>query len=610
MGKQRRRPLFFSVRHMLMSAFLLLILLPYLVTSVYFTISMRQQLQQETASALSADANLLLRSLDTMLSETQRVAYLHLLDQDLARILQTQHRQYDMDYYADERVMLDAIKHATNLNSNILAVTFFAQHGSTYQVAHIPTQRSEQPISLGPSERFYVGAAQDSGQSNQHMSTLPVMYALYGSLGGDSIGSVRIDYNLIGLLQNAFTQCASGGSFAIVQDGRLIVDTGGLWEGMMPEQLARAQPIRDDVLRMAHSGGEVALLTRTHERTRLQVTAYATLNVSHQPAMRSIGLYLVILALLLLVDLGFSYVISRQIGNSIKELSGAMDNAQHGQNELLVVPVHTLVESEINGLRTSYNAMVNRLAASAQREWVVRMQQKTIALRVLESQINPHFLYNALNLIASLAQLSRQETIRSVAVSLAAILRYAIKGGSLVTLEEELAQTGHYIHIIKLRFPDRIVIREEVDHALLGCQVPKLLLQPLLENACKYATDTQALMVVLAITIRAEADDLLLTVADNGPGIPAEKLAALHARMERVGEDETGMDQQTRSIGLLNVHARVRTRYGSPYGVHIDSTDIGCAVTIRLPRLAYDGTQPDCFDTAEPENASGGSMDM
>jgi hypothetical protein len=119
----------------------MLILLPYLVTTTFYTLSMRQQLENEAATALSADNAILLRSIDTLLSETERVAYLHLIDQDIARILQTAHTTYDLAFREDERIMLNAIKHATSLNSNILAVTFYAMDKSTYQMSHIPTMQ-------------------------------------------------------------------------------------------------------------------------------------------------------------------------------------------------------------------------------------------------------------------------------------------------------------------------------------------------------------------------------------------------------------------------------------------------------------------------------------
>lgn len=584
----RLRPAFFSVRHMLMLAFFILILVPYAMTCIYFTLSMGSQLQYETAATLGADANTFLHSLDTLLSETQRVAYLHLVDQDIARILKTPHTQYDIAYYTDERTMQNAIKHATSLNTSMLAVTFYSALGTTYQVNHISSVRlaHEQQwfaLAAGAPEGFYVTPVQNDGAS---LSILPVVYALYDSLNDACIGFVRIDYDLNKHLNSALRQCSRSVSVAVFQDDALLIDTGGLIEDVqsLHADVRRARPIRDGVMQHPLGGRSCALRVDEHAATRMRIVVYQPLDLQSHPAMQSIGVYLFVLAALLLIDLLFSWMIARQIGSSINELSYAMDNAQHGQNELLPVTQSALVKTELDQLRSSYNSMIHRLTTSAQREYAARVEQKNIAMRVLESQINPHFLYNSLNLIASLAQLARQDTIRSVAISLAAMLRYSIKGGSIVTLEEELLQTQHYVNIIKLRFPDRIVIRQQVEHDLLPCYVPKLLLQPLLENACKYGTESAALMVVIDVGVRAQGEDLLLTVADNGPGIPQDKLSELNERLARYRAGDPEANEQARSIGLINVHARVRARYGAPYGVTIESSDQGCTIAILLPR--------------------------
>ena len=516
---------------MLMLSFFLLILLPYLLTTTFYTLSMRQQLENEASTALAADNAILLRSIGTLLSETERVAYLDLIDQDISRILQTAHTTYDLAFREDERTMTNAIKHATSLNGNILAVTFYAMDKITYQMSHIPTMKLDAHMEWletmqAESLRVYVSKVQPYSSNTQTVTVLPVIYSLSNSLGTQNIGFARVDYNLKSLWDSALQQCSSNAEYALFQEDALLWDSGTLFSGGAP-LLKEDGVLKNGVLRVRGGGDIYALCETANDVSRLKIIAYDRLELLRTPVMRSIYLYLLILGALLMADLFFSWFISRQIGNSIKELAFAMDNAQHGQNRLLPASGSALVKTELDQLRNSYNLMIDRLLHSAKSEYEAKVQQKNIAMRVLESQINPHFLYNALNLIASLAQLTRQESIRSVAISLASMLRYSIKGGSIVTLEEELLETTHYIHIMKMRFPDRILVKTQVDPPLLSCRIPKLLLQPLLENACKYATDTAALMVMLEISACSEADDLLICVADNGPGIPPAKLAEI-----------------------------------------------------------------------------------
>jgi len=565
--------------------------LPYLITTTYYTISMQHQLFQELSIGLVTDSNLMLKSIQGLFSETQRVAYLPLLNQNITRILQTNHEHYDLAYYTDELTMLNAIKHATNLNTNMLAVTFYSRYGNMYQVNHLPTSQVTQQAqwlknSQDASERLYVAPIQVGSLQGQSRSILPVIYALYNSLGSEFLGFVQIDYDLGTLLESAINQSSGNTRFAILQDDTMLLDTGGLYGVLSPQlQNKDSSAWQQGVWEQDASGAKMALYHQSETLSRLSILAYRPVSFTSQPVMRNIRIYLVVLAVLLMIGLWFSFRISRNMGNAIKELSYAMDNAQHGQTELLPDSHNILVQSELDLLKNSYNSMIHRLQSSAKREYEAQVQQKNIAMRVLESQLNPHFLYNSLNLIASLAQLSHQDTIRSVSISLATMLRYSIKGGSIVPLEEELTQTGHYINIMKLRFPDRIIINTQIDSTLLDCKVPKLLLQPLLENACKYATDTTALMAILGISAQAEGNDLCLTVSDNGPGIPPEKLCEIQEKMAQYGVGEASFDSQAGSIGLINVHARVRAHFGLSYGVEISSTPQGCGVTVRLPQI-------------------------
>lgn len=587
---RRQRTYFFSIRYMLMASFFLLILLPYLLTTTFYTLSMRRQLEKETTSALSSDNSFLLRGIDTMLSDAQRVAYLHLIDQDITRILQTSYPTYDLAFREDERTMINAIKHATSLNSNILAVTFYAMDGSIYQMSHASTMKLDagtdwMKIMRQNGLREYVSDMQPYSESAQGLMVIPLIYMLSNSLDTQNIGYVRVDYNLKSMWDGMLQQLGGSADYALFQGEHLLWDSGSLFTQNDP--LIHVQTPSADGETLLRVGKQNYALSRADNNvTRLSTYAYTQLDPMSTPVMRSIIVYLLILGAMLLADLLFSWIISKQIGNSIRELAFAMDNAQHGQNRTLPVKESPMLKSELDQLRSSYNAMIDRLLSSARNEYEARVQQKNIAMRVLESQINPHFLYNALNLIASLAQLKHQDDIRGVAISLASMLRYSIKGGSIVSLEEELYETRHYIRIMQMRFPDRIVVKTHVEASLLSYRIPKLLLQPLLENACKYATDTPALMVIIEISVQSEDDDLLISVTDNGPGIMKEKLTEILGKLDSYHVNQAGNDDRSQSLGLINVHARVRAHYGEPYGLSIKSTDHGCCILIKVPKVS------------------------
>lgn len=235
----------------------------------------------------------------------------------------------------------------------------------------------------------------------------------------------------------------------------------------------------------------------------------------------------------------------------------------------------------------SYNALVERLTQSAQQQYDLRLEQQRAMMRALENQVNPHFLYNSLNLIASLTQLGEMDTIYMVTLNLADVMRYCIKGNSLVTLEEELCQTEKYIFIMGKRFPDRLQISMHAEPALNICIVPKLLLQPLIENSVIYGLDSGAGCLHVNVDVHRENGDLVMIVEDNGPGIAPPKLEDILQRIEAFNASKINRDEQNGSIGLFNVHARVYARYGAGYGVTICSHAGGCKVTVRLPARTH-----------------------
>ncbi len=572
---------FLSIRHLLLSTFILLILLPYFLTGIYYTASMASQLRYEKEQDMEHNADHVLVCLTNMMQETERISYLPVVDHDLSRILRTRHETYDNAYYTDEIRMESAIKDATSVNANILSVIFYSSYGNVYQVNHLssaPVPEGEDWLeqSLSAPDRCYVGPVQTNGVS---MRVLPVVYALYDSLDNNCIGYARIDYNLDQLLRSCLDSISPNASLAVYQNGTLLYDSGSLAgrEAASSGQSTRQWQARQ--IRLGDTQCTACLLE--HEKTGLQALLYISSDVLSSPAMQRLFLYLLFLALFLLGDLIISAVVIGRIGRSIQDLAQAMDSAKHGERKRLEIAGSVVIQTELDTLRQSYNAMISRLTESAEREAAAILEQKNTQIRVLESQINPHFLYNTLNLIASLAELEHQTAIQTVAVDMARVFRYAIRGSSMVTLEEELRETEAYTEIVRLRFPERLTIEVHADPDTISCMVPKLLLQPLLENSVKYGMESSVNLLHVIIRISRMAGDVLIRVQDDGPGIRRDRLSGLRSRLR---DYVPGMSQgDGTSIGLLNVHARVRARFGSPYGVMIEDVPSGCAVSILLP---------------------------
>ncbi|MFC2734076.1 MAG: sensor histidine kinase [Oribacterium sp.] len=213
--------------------------------------------------------------------------------------------------------------------------------------------------------------------------------------------------------------------------------------------------------------------------------------------------------------------------------------------------------------------------------------------QALQNQINPHFLYNTLDGIRSEALIAGLDKVAEMTEALAAFFRYTISNTEdLVTLEEELENCNTYFKIQKYRFGDRLLMRilmDEEDKAfLLKCMIPKLSLQPILENSIIHGTELKLEQGCTEIRIERTDRGLLLTVSDNGVGMDQEHLRKLRKRLGDAREElSAGITGTSKGgIALSNVNKRIHILFGEEYGLHIFSVeDIGTDVEITLPLI-------------------------
>ncbi|MBM7622855.1 PocR ligand-binding domain-containing protein [Sporohalobacter salinus] len=202
-------------------------------------------------------------------------------------------------------------------------------------------------------------------------------------------------------------------------------------------------------------------------------------------------------------------------------------------------------------------------------------------LKALQSQMNPHFLFNSLNIIARLALLEGAEETQEMVHSLSDLLRYSLRKEEIVTLSEELNYIKDYIKIQKARFGEQIKFVIDVNEELLSYKIPFMSLQPLVENAIIHGLEPKDTSGKIEILSEETEDKLIIKVMDDGVGIEQDKIREIiEAREREVTETHTS------SMGINNVHQRLKHYYGSKYGVKIYSDKgEGTEVRISFPKL-------------------------
>lgn len=287
--------------------------------------------------------------------------------------------------------------------------------------------------------------------------------------------------------------------------------------------------------------------------------------------VRSINLVAVVMGVLsLLLSVLGAWWLSRRISGPVGELDEAMRRVEGGDYDVCIASDR---HDEMGHLAATFDRMTaeyrQNLARSVQRE----RELNETRLRMLQSQLNPHFLYNTLDCMKWLGVTNGVPQIATLAADLAALLRAGISGSERITLEDELELIERYLAIQEIRFGDRFVCEIDVDERYRYCIVPKLILQPLVENAIIHGVaDSEEGYIKLWAA--SEGNDLLLYVSDNGSGIPPEVLTRINSHETIPGGH----------LGLNNVDRIVRLRYGAQYGLSAQLVPGGgSCLCLRLP---------------------------
>ena len=204
-------------------------------------------------------------------------------------------------------------------------------------------------------------------------------------------------------------------------------------------------------------------------------------------------------------------------------------------------------------------------------------------LDALQSQINPHFLYNTLNSVVWMVECEQYREALSMVKALAKLFRISLsKGNSIITIEDELTHAQNYMSIQQMLYRNKFCVKIDVEPAIRGCITIKLIVQPILENAIYHGMEFMDGEGEITVHGYEKDGDIYIEVSDNGMGIPEETIESLLTDKSRARGKGSG-------IGLWNVNQRIALYFKGDYGLSIKSElDEGTTVTIHLPKILYE----------------------
>lgn len=292
--------------------------------------------------------------------------------------------------------------------------------------------------------------------------------------------------------------------------------------------------------------------------------------------MQMIRFSIIAFALILILITFLSYYIPLSITHPIRKLSEVTDQVAKGD---LTVRSDVRSGAEVSVLNDSLNTMIDKINELLEQVKTEQGRLRKAEFELLQSQINPHFLYNTLDTIVWLAEAGEQKKVVDMVGSLSDFFRTSLnQGKDMVSVKEELQHSRSYLEIQQVRYQDILQYEIQVPETLFCYLIPKITIQPLVENALYHGIKNKRGIGKIMITGKREKDYFVLIVEDNGAGMSRERLEAVREGMNQKFQTEKDI------YALYNVNERIRLNFGQKYGLSIDSVlGEGTTVQVMLP---------------------------
>jgi two-component system sensor histidine kinase YesM len=274
-----------------------------------------------------------------------------------------------------------------------------------------------------------------------------------------------------------------------------------------------------------------------------------------------------------IISVLLAYIFSASLLAPIEKLQTAMKRAQQGDLSVSITDHH---DDEIGEVTRHFNYMLSEIKNLMENVKNKEKQKRLAELKALQAQINPHFLSNTLNTVRFLAKAQKAENIESITTSLIQLFHMTMgKGEDLITIGAEMEYITNYINLQEYRYLNKFIIHYDIEPEILDCKIPRLLLQPIVENALIHGIgpmDGQGRVVIKGFFYDQA---IKLIVTDNGVGIPDQILATL------LHEGHQNSSMQLNGIGISNVDERIKLYFGMEYGLSIESV-LGLYTTVEM----------------------------
>lgn len=576
----------------------LIVVLPFTIIIFFYTLETLKKADKDYQDILKK-ANIQVETgVSAIISNAERLSYLHIVNDSFSELLRHKHDVYDWDFLKDNKVVVNIVRDAVLLNPDIYNVVIINSAGNVYDsnFNYYYWKNMYQDLPMwgemaknSPEKRFI-----DIRYSSENVpEALMLVKPMEDIERGKTLGIIGITISFKAI-REILTNIVLDGEQLIVYNksgvpvyscsGKNVEkqedSQGKIWKCLNIAEMEEDSAVKTFAIgKDTYIGGIQKL-----NQLGWTVVTYTDRSYVRKPYTQNIRVFFIIAVLITVFDLGLAYLFIRRLNFSIHGLCQAMEKSgENGIPETLFLEKREF-KTEIDMLIHSYNNVICRLKKSMEQSVELQMNEQRMEFRMLQAQINPHFLYNTFNLISSIAGMNGIDSICKITVSISEMFRYSIQENLIVQLQDELREINNYVTIQTIRFKDRLYADFDVEEEVLKVPIPIFLLQPLVENAIIHGLEPKAESGYINIVAYMEDDFVEILIRDNGVGIPQDKLCQIIQSLEKEQIESISMQGHS-SIGIKNVNQRIKAYYGAEYGLHLESrVNVRTTISIRLPK--------------------------
>ena len=524
------------------------------------------------------------QNIDSYIDYMENIAYLISSNEDV------------QDYLFDEKIdnegryrILNQLQTILNSRSDIRNVGIISKNGR--MLINDGSKSVNQDLDLNTQEWYATALEKPNGPilTSSHVQHIisgerPWVITLSrgirdrsGSGEKEGVFFIDLNYSAISELCDQSTVGTKGYAFILDAKGNIVYhpQQQQLYNELQTENISLIMDTDEDtVLTGTGNDGKLYSISRS-EKTGWTVVDCTNVKELLSKSRQAQSVYVLTAIILVIVALLFSRFMARSITLPIQKLRDSMKKVQEGDFSVSDVVVDS--KNEIGSLTKSFDVMTHRIHELMEQNVHEQEEKRKSELKALQSQINPHFLYNTLDSIIWMAEGKKNEEVVLMTASLARLLRQSISNeDEVVPIANEVEYARGYLTIQKMRYKDKLEFQIEVDSSILYIPLIKLVLQPIIENAIYHGLKYKESKGLLIVKGFMKDGNAVLQVIDDGVGMDEETLAHIY--------DKHKVNYHSNGVGVYNVQKRLKLYYGEDYGItYTSELGKGTTATITIP---------------------------